>query len=79
MPFDPQSFNKTLLRTNSILGFGEFAIYHAQLLQIEAKPVYLRGHGTRSAECLLNNLVGIERIFKQHRQVILDSISRNRL
>ena len=39
----------------------------------------VKGHGTARAECLLNNLVGIERIFKQHRQVILDSINRNRL
>ena len=39
----------------------------------------VKEHGTASAECLLNNLVGIERIFKQHRQVILDSINRNRL
>src|SRR5215469_14158538 len=41
MPLDPHSFNNTLLRSNSLLGFRELAIYHAQLLQIEAKPVYL--------------------------------------
>ena len=39
----------------------------------------VEGYDIASAECLLNNLVGIERIFKQHRQVILDSINRNRL
>jgi hypothetical protein len=39
----------------------------------------IEGHDTASAECLLNNLMGIERIFKQQRQVILDSINRNRL
>jgi hypothetical protein len=39
----------------------------------------IKGHDTASAECLLNNLLGIERIFKQYRQVILDSINRNGL
>src|SRR6516225_5446993 len=41
MALDPHSFNNTLLRSNSLLGFRELAIYDAQLLQIEAKPVYL--------------------------------------
>jgi hypothetical protein len=49
----------------------------AQKLIIEG--LRIKGHDTASAECLLNNLVEIERIFKQHRQVILDSINRNRL
>jgi hypothetical protein len=39
----------------------------------------IKGHDTASAECLLNNLVGIERIFKQYRQIVLDSIDRNGL
>ena len=34
----------------------------------------IKGHDTASAECFLNNLVGIEVIFEQYRQVTLDSI-----
>jgi len=41
VPLDPQSFDDTLLCSISLLGFGELAIYHAQLLQIKGKPVYL--------------------------------------
>jgi hypothetical protein len=41
MPFDPQSSNKTLLRSNSFFGIGELAIYHAQLLKIDAKLAFL--------------------------------------
>jgi len=39
----------------------------------------IKGHDTVGAECLLNNLVGIERIFEQYRQFILHSTNRNRL
>jgi len=49
----------------------------AQKRSIEGLRV--KGYDTASAECLLNNLVGIERIFKQHRQLILDSINALRL
>jgi hypothetical protein len=31
----------------------------------------------RLAESMLNNLVEIQRIFEQHRQVVLDAIDRN--
>ena len=36
----------------------------------------IKGYDTTRAESLLNNLVGIQRIFEQHRQVILDSANR---
>ena len=49
----------------------------AQERSIEGLRV--KGYDTASAECLLNNLVGIERIFKQHRQLNLDSINALRL
>jgi hypothetical protein len=34
----------------------------------------IKGHDTATAECLLNNLVGIEGIFEQYRQVIVDTL-----
>jgi hypothetical protein len=37
----------------------------------------IRGYDTTRAESLLSNLVAIQRIFEQHRRVILDSANRD--
>ena len=37
------------------------------------------GRDTEPAEFLLSNLVGIQEIFERHRQIIVDSLNRNRL
>ena len=37
----------------------------------------IKGYDTTGAESLLSNLVGIQRIFEQHRRVILDSANRD--
>jgi hypothetical protein len=37
------------------------------------------GRDTEPAEILLSNLVGIQEIFERHRQIIVDSLNRNRL
>ena len=84
------ALQRLLLEEECKLGvnFEQLSVVNRQLSDAEERiraqkcligRLRIKGHETASAECLLNNLVGIERIFKQYRQVILNAINRNRL
>jgi hypothetical protein len=50
-------------------------VIRAQKKNIEGLRV--KGRDAKRADRLLSNLVGIQGIFEQHRQAIVDSINRN--